>query len=331
MNHNTLPVRDGDVGVFLHSPSHQNSPRQVLYVNGMQYGPEEHARDCYFLSAIIEGHTYGLYNLRQDAPNRRSFAPFLSAVRDAGVFAGITAGNSQTGSNVVNRIATGLGNAARAVGQNAAAQDAVFRAMESIAGLVYSFPADLAQCVRDWIRVHAMMKTHPVLAPLLRQNPDLSLTLTRLFLQDNLATLALFDLLRTNDWAHPELIIIAHSQGNLVTSAALFALEAIQPVLPRPTTVLAVASPSPDWRSGITVWSYSHADDFVAWLGGLASFNPRANIRLSGSIAAHMMTEYVRQNEFPRDLREKFGLPPDLIWGNTVMMDSVRARMERRV
>lgn len=80
----------------------------------------------------------------------------------------------------------------------------------------------------------------------------------------NRATASLFDLLIRH--SGERILIVAHSQGNLITSNALWALQAVSgPSALSNLQIYSLASPSPSWPQGINfrIKVYGHSNDLV--------------------------------------------------------------------
>lgn len=82
----------------------------------------------------------------------------------------------------------------------------------------------------------------------------------------NRATASLFDLLIRH--SGERILIVAHSQGNLITSNALWALQAVSgPSALSNLQIYSLASPSPAWPQGINfrIKVYGHSNDLVTF------------------------------------------------------------------
>jgi len=130
-------------------------------------------------------------------------------------------------------------------------------------------------------------------------------------------------------------MIVCHSQGNLITSNALNALSwVLGRGLPE-VRVFALASPAPYWPGGINRKAYTNLQDPVTWLSlgtsqlgdspinvaigkgqpGQASVeNPDIGIPLRPWtwMAAHKIFEYVYRRDFITDIRSALGLSGSL-------------------
>lgn len=129
----------------------------------------------------------------------------------------------------------------------------------------------------------------------------------------NPATHGLWSLLahKAGSWPHASVSIVAHSQGNLIVSSALFMHSYSRRVkhigTHRPIHVFSLASPSPAWpREGsVTVRTYSHADDFVTWLSLGRSYGGVVTVSHAHSmnpIAPHDAGGYFRNSSFLKDI-----------------------------
>jgi hypothetical protein len=134
----------------------------------------------------------------------------------------------------------------------------------------------------------------------------------------NPATYALWNLLahHVSHWPHAAISIVAHSQGNLITSSALFMHKYSRAVkgigTPRPIHVYALASPSPVWPSisQLMVRTYTYSDDPITWLSLGRSYRGTVGFSGAGSfdlLAAHDVLGYLRNSRLSRDLRLELG------------------------
>lgn len=132
----------------------------------------------------------------------------------------------------------------------------------------------------------------------------------------NPATSRLFEVLATygSMWPSKPICIIAHSQGNLIASGALYTLAAWLKMngLPCPAIkVFALASPAPAWPqsqlSNLSVKPYTNLDDPIPYLSVLRSFS--GNIEVTGlaggelTFDAHDLNTYEANSVFVCDLR----------------------------
>jgi hypothetical protein len=135
----------------------------------------------------------------------------------------------------------------------------------------------------------------------------------------NPATYALWNLLahHTRHWPHLAISIVAHSQGNLITSSALFLHEYSTITkgigTKRAIHVYALASPSPAWPRSphVSVRTYSYADDIVPYLSMGRSFGGVVGVssaRPLDPLAAHDVLGYVRNSRLFRDLALDLGI-----------------------
>lgn len=138
----------------------------------------------------------------------------------------------------------------------------------------------------------------------------------------NKASLSLFDEL-TKDLDLPQ-IVVAHSQGNLITSFTLWAIQALYGSRGlKNIQIRSISSPSPTWPRGINhqIKVYGQRDDPVTWLdpknwtgnrsqGYWDNFLPKdpAKYAKSGGIAAHDVEMNIRTTSLYKRLQMDAGL-----------------------
>ncbi len=187
----------------------------------------------------------------------------------------------------------------------------VVEAVKEYGRAFFSGSFDLLQCVQDWCRIMGLTIQKGLWQPLGQALPDLVYQIMLIILSPNPAAKALFMDFYSCGTRYP---IVAHSQGNLVTSSALHCLSLFNSVgksLLQGVIVFALASPSPTWPAGIAVKTYKHTDDPVTWFG-LSSNRNGWKGRNSGqpvNITSHFFIEYARNSQFIRDLCAQAGVP----------------------
>jgi hypothetical protein len=135
--------------------------------------------------------------------------------------------------------------------------------------------------------------------------------------QYNQCTKKLCELLvaEVDRWPSASVVIVPHSQGNLITSAALYAYFACLRVAGRTPRrrikVFGLASPAPLWPENrfLGLRFYTNCDDMVTWLSLGQSFGSNnARVERAGNfttddpIAPHLATNYVHKTSFLHDL-----------------------------
>lgn len=213
------PSRDGDVLEYTPPQVRSGSPR-VYFVNGIQTSAEAHAKTAEMMAMITERPVFGVYN----------------ASGGAGTVGGM-------GADLAQCAADWLSNTSAKVGE--------------YGGLVISAPVNAARhlthAVKGWFgssepppeTVNLLVDVNR----LIPEGPRVRMVEARLGMY-NRATRSLYQQLRANrgstQW------IIAHSQGNLITADALWAMvysygEASLSNM----RVFSLASPVPAWPLGI--------------------------------------------------------------------------------
>jgi hypothetical protein len=202
-------------------------------------------------------------------------------------------------------------------------------------------PNDLTQCVLDWACIEADSVTEDstdVVRGLTNHNPFLripmpltqvaramdltmadaiDMVITSTHVRLNACTQKLCKLLieEVDRWHSGTLVIVAHSQGNLITSAALYAyfacLRLVGRTPRRRIKVFGLASPAQYWPENrfLGVRLYTNRDDFVTWISLGASYGGQATVELSGNndsnpISRHLAMEYVHKPSFLTDLQK---------------------------
>ncbi|MBY0319042.1 MAG: hypothetical protein K2X72_09985 [Reyranella sp.] len=141
----------------------------------------------------------------------------------------------------------------------------------------------------------------------------------------NAASSSLFDLLlfKGATWPIKPICIVAHSQGNLITSNALFLYSALvhkYKVNPPAIHVFSVASPAPSWPTEagfISVGNYWHRYDPVTGLS--ANRNKRGSSNGQGAMttysSSHGMDTYLQDTQLVNAIRIKAGtyVPPPAV------------------
>jgi hypothetical protein len=161
--------------------------------------------------------------------------------------------------------------------------------------------------------------------------PNFLMNIERNYTVWNRATLGLFKQLVEN--RQYKQLIIAHSQGNLITSNALFVLEDVlgAQALSK-IRVYSLASPAPAWPVGLSKINggggrqdNAFMNDLVALLRphnlasklGFSSFQNSGDFRTYGAsgpvaLEPHAVTNVVESLNFIKSLRMDLGLPGDL-------------------
>ncbi|MBL8229731.1 MAG: hypothetical protein JNL98_14675 [Bryobacterales bacterium] len=131
---------------------------------------------------------------------------------------------------------------------------------------------------------------------------------------DNPATYSLYRLLATfgSYWPTQNICIVSYSQGNLITSGALFALQ--QKMRPtKPIIVYALASPTHCWPGGVGVLCYTNPGDFVPLLSQGSSYfydvsDHTAVMKAAGvELGSHEFEAQAYKPKFVMDLRRGLG------------------------
>ncbi len=160
---------------------------------------------------------------------------------------------------------------------------------------------DLAQCIGDKIQ----WDTHEVDRMAVKLNTwfqskvgshDAAVAYVRLWLARNKAAVTLFDYIMANKGK--PITIVAHSQGNLVTSNALTAVHLLDPNALSLITVNSYASPSVFWPEGFQHNSYAYTLDLVPLVAGVGNSLRFSTSTIGGvsGLASHAFENYRRDD-----------------------------------
>jgi hypothetical protein len=317
MSKNTKPSRDGEVTEYLAPTIQPKTFPRIYYVNGIRVMPDQHMKDGIFLSSIAERTIFGIYNMTGKEQVRKiirvgdnnlaievgSLADLLQCGTDW-----LTAFGSQVGET-----ATGLVNKSLTSVRNTLSEAIDFFNKNPIVKLPTikrEKPVDVAQKIRSTMSEE--------------KRTNLARKLIGL---TNPAAASLFSQLHAN--IKTKQLIIAHSQGNLCTSDALWALAiAHGDAALANINVYSLASPTPAWPAGIDHRRkvYGHTNDLVTlcdphnWtvitkklFGGhfgrsQGDWRQHGNSKMPG-LAAHDFTLNVEALNFYNRLRRDCGLP----------------------
>jgi hypothetical protein len=203
------------------------------------------------------------------------------------------------------------------------------------AGLVKGLVVDLVQSLLDYTQnagARLSSKSNLNKAPKVADEkiPDFLKSLETKYVVWNQATLSLFKELIKN--RHQQQLIIAHSQGNLITSNALFVMEDVLGSAGlQKVRVYSLASPAPAWPLGLRKpyggggrQDNAFMNDLVALLRphnlakkvGIGKFQNAGDFRThqkSGSIALapHDTSEIIATLNFLKSIRGDLGLTKD--------------------
>jgi hypothetical protein len=198
------------------------------------------------------------------------------------------------------------------------------------------FLADLAQCGLDYTEnAGARLFSHRNLnkPPKVSEDkmPEFLRNLNRNYVVWNQATMALFRELLIH--RHQRKFIVAHSQGNLITSNALFVLEDVLGSAGlRNVRVYSLASPSPAWPLGLRTTNggggrqdNAFMNDLVSLLRphnlakkvGIGGFQNAGDFRtMAGAgpvgLAPHDVGEIISTLNFLKSIRGDLGLSKDI-------------------
>jgi len=334
-----LPERDGDLRSYFPSDPVPSTRQLVIYVNGMLTRPAAHAETAQMLADRLGIGVTGVYNLSGGtlshhieqvaevtreacksiaAPPRSERAPLpddASWSARFGTF--VTSG--------VDAVVDGTRN--RASGACVVAAGGISTAAEGT-----RFMTDLAQSGDEYLRlgtnhaatqqysVETLMFDHRARAAALlgaqwrRISRGMSSDGARRYfvesniLGGNIATRVLFELLMKAAGGGMNARVVAHSQGNLITSTALAGVAFMRQYRTLPVTVYAVASPAYMWPqiSGFTLRGpYEHFTDPIPKLSMRAG-NPIATQAGEGN--AHAIENYIINSPLIRDMRYDMAL-----------------------
>lgn len=284
-----IPQADGELNLYHATTPFQSTPR-IFYVNGVRTTPDTHARTAMCVSYITERLVHGVYNQTDGVGFPECLGDFAQCLSDW-----------QYGfASKVGEIAAG-------------AFDRVSDTLQSLTRKALRLPPpspEEASRIGETLR--RKVSSDRIVAGL-----DL------LFERDNRATLALFRALRAR--LDEQQIIVAHSQGNLVTASACWALvtafgeKALDKVV-----VYSLASPAPAWPLGLRDgrrYVYGHKDDLVTFADphNLIPFGPfqrtagdwdKAGSKFGVGLEGHDvgMNMFVRQ--FATNIRWRLGINP---------------------
>lgn len=338
---NSSPTSDGALTPYV-SPGARRSQgwqgRQAIFVNGIQNTSEDHKKAALRVSSVIEGKVIGTYNMMRPRKfgtlvefvrqYRDSIPSYLDSIKpdcNATTKVKDPVSLKMVGAVIQDANCTiNLGaQVVAAVGHDyaiAPGTRVLLTALEKIlSGLdaVQSIAVDLGQCGLDILNLHLHKLAGTEVQLLATQFPEaFKNIICGYFRSVNPAVGALLELLAYQAWPTKRCAIVAHSQGNLVTSCALSALECLnlgscRPYLfTGPMQVFAVASPAYRWPNcGATIKTYSHIGDPVTMLsGGRSQLQLGAGKEAGGSVIeggwSHGFDTYLTDTgELTKDLR----------------------------
>jgi|GEM_PF-3405694 len=221
-----IPVSNGQVIDYAAVVPSNSTPR-IYYVNGIQTDGADHAKTAYTLSVLTEHVVHGVYNAT------------------AGKGIGIIIDLLQCGADWVDVFLSKLAEIGN-IGLSAAV-DAVVSFVRGKQGLPPKDPASVADAIRQKI-----------------PQADRVAFIENCLRTYNRATASLFQQLRTH--LGERQIIVAHSQGNLITADALWSMVIAFGEMSLSTMqVYSLASPSPAWPLGIRYRRkvYGYTNDLV--------------------------------------------------------------------
>ncbi|MEL6329520.1 MAG: hypothetical protein AAFR38_07640 [Planctomycetota bacterium] len=151
---------------------------------------------------------------------------------------------------------------------------------------MWSFMTDLRQCARDYLNPVGLAAP-PGYYQLARwvygggRDEDVG----RFMLNSNMAALSVFLHLLSCARRGQPVVVVCHSQGNLITANALWVLKNVRGRLGMgKVRVFGLATPAPSWPSnnagGLKYWLYHDRWDPVTWIGSAIN---TANEEVSGS------------------------------------------------
>lgn len=212
----------------------------------------------------------------------------------------------------------------------------VYGVYNETAGLIVGFAVDTAQCLLDYAQnATARLTSHMNLnkPPKITEDkiPEYLNNLEKKYVVWNQATLQLFKQLVLH--RHQTQYIVAHSQGNLITSNALFVLEDLlgSGGLSK-IRVFSLASPSPAWPLGLRTTNggggrqdNAFMNDFVSLLRpqnlaqkiGIGGVQNAGDFRTDAdygavSLGPHDMDRIIESLNFVKSIRGDLGLSKDI-------------------
>jgi len=296
---NPIPYADGQKLVYAAPEQHRTRAPQVFYVNGIRTPPEIHRDVAVKLSAITERAVIGIYNLHDKLTAKSP----LGSVSEDGYIADLVfecvpqwlqAATADIGEKLIARIGDGLRaipgtidslrknarNLPLAIDLQLRAASAGARSLQGLVDAMSDLPWPVRRTVAaKWVAAWPAAKT-------------------------------LYELLTSGD--HPNAIVVAHSQGNLITVHAFWAMKlALGSGSYRNMKVFSLASPVPAWPDGTWAKLYALTGDPVAMLSlGRTFRGPGADAKSEFGIAAHDVDRNMQQTGFVHDLRRQLGLAP---------------------
>lgn len=252
-----MPRRDGSVQQYRFSKRTKGAQTQFYYVNGINTTPEAHQNIAVLISSITNTPVTGVYN----ATN------------------GMLGDLKQCMGDWIRIFGSQIGE--EGFFRDRLSESAINNLAGTSAGGRVSAP--YLNALREaWI------------APSELQPKKKNVDAVRKGLQRNAASLALFDQI-TRNIKRPK-VIVAHSQGNLVTSFTLWAVQSLYGTQGLSNLqIRSISSPSPAWPRGINhrIKVYGQKDDLVTWC------DPKNWI---GARSAGFWRIYFGDN--PKDLRD---------------------------
>lgn len=304
-----------------------------VYVNGIMTDPAGHERAALDISRRAPCLVLGGFN-ESGSPGTEAAIAYLRVI--AGRAPGPTLGrrpvlsterrSTMAGSSGLDEERTGyrraasMWDSANAAATEAAREQAVAQVLLGFATSGFATGArtvgDLLHCMVEWLGgvASCFSQASPTVAGLVS---DLMLGFLR---ARCVAGYRIYELARDFPPELSPLVIVCHSEGNLNTSAGLWALKLQSvargtPFLRSHVKVLGLASPAPAWPVGIDYHFYRSDWDPVAMLGSTGTGGD--GVRHAGPMMfpeSHSVVDYVADPAFIVGLRRALGLlPPERI------------------
>lgn len=226
---NPVPRSDGDVLEYRFSKQSKRLQTKFLYVNGINTTPEAHQNIAILISSITGTPVTGVYNATD----------------------GMLGDLKQCVGDWIRIFGSQIGEAGYF--RDRLSESLINRLSSITIGGEISAPY-----------LHALREAW--IAPAQIKPTQTHVDTVRKSLRRNLASLSLFDEL-TRNLTQPK-IVVAHSQGNLVTSFTLWAIQALYGTAGLTNLqIRSISSPSPAWPRGINhrIKVYGQMDDLVTW------------------------------------------------------------------
>ncbi|MCA8952462.1 MAG: hypothetical protein KDE27_23325 [Planctomycetes bacterium] len=301
---NPTPNRDGQDLIYAESDSSGTGRPQVFYVNGIRTPPDAHRDIAILLSRLLERQVLGIYNKHDKIELTLPFGPMSlrTGIHDDGYVADLLleclpqwlqSGAAVTAEQLWNAVSSfpgWLGAHLRRVVPKGSGVDQVVQRI----GAAVKSPRQRVGAAIDLIWKTA--------------TPHLRQSIARAWVSPYPSAKRLFELLASGQYE--DAVIVPHSQGNLITVHALWALKLAKGQAHyEKMRVFSLASPVTGWPDGAWIRLYAMTGDPVAWMSlGRTYRGPGQDSKSEFGLAAHDVERNIFGTAFANDIRAHLGL-----------------------